>query len=83
MDIRKFFDSVPVEDLLEKVEKSTLLGSQEYHLLSNLLISHSHGLVQGISLSNYLSEIYLEKFDMRLKRIHPRVLYSFRYVSLI
>jgi Reverse transcriptase (RNA-dependent DNA polymerase) len=36
---------------------------------------------QGLSVSNALSEIYLEGLDLKLKRIHPRIIYYSRYVD--
>lgn len=81
MDIKNFFTSIPSNELLSKIDRSTLMRAKEFLLLKQFLMKQQCGLVPGIPVSNYLSEIYLEKFDIRLKRIHPRVLYSFRYVD--
>jgi hypothetical protein len=41
----------------------------------------SKGIPQGLSISNILSEIYLESFDAELKKIHKSVNYYTRFVD--
>ncbi|AOY75324.1 antiviral reverse transcriptase Drt3a [Clostridium formicaceticum] len=81
LDINKFFSSVNTEELLKKIEKSSLLNSVEYHILYNLLKKTPSGLPEGLSISNYLSELYLESFDIKLKKVHSRVAFYSRYVD--
>ncbi|HHY78625.1 MAG TPA: hypothetical protein GX498_09035 [Clostridiales bacterium] len=81
LDINKFFSSIPQKELLDKIERKSLLNSIEYALVHNLLSKVSSGLPEGLSISNYLSELYLENFDFILRRIHPRVAFYARYVD--
>lgn len=81
LDITKFFASVPHDRLLNKLERTAVLNSHEFQLVKSLLSKFSQGLPAGIGLSNYLSELYLESFDLKLKSIHPRVHYYARYVD--
>ncbi|GIK61822.1 MAG: maturase [Ignavibacteriota bacterium] len=81
-DIKKFFNSIPQNLLLQKIKRSSILSLQEYHLLKELLKNTPEkGLPVGISLSSILSEIYLEDFDRIMKRIDQRIGCYFRYVD--
>lgn len=81
LDINKFFSSINNNELLNKIERSSLLNSVEYHILYDLLKKSPSGLPEGISISNYLSELYLESFDIRLKKVHHRIAFYSRYVD--
>ncbi|CEN75119.1 Retron-type reverse transcriptase [[Clostridium] sordellii] len=81
LDIKNFFGSVSNERLLSHLRKKTLLNSNEYYLLHKLLEVSPCGLPEGLSISNYLSEIFLEGFDIKLKDIHKNILFYSRYVD--
>ncbi|WP_160913952.1 antiviral reverse transcriptase Drt3a [Halobacillus litoralis] len=81
LDIENFFQSIHLNDLLSKIEKSSLLQYREYDLLQKLLSKQATGLPTGLSISNYLSELFLEGFDLRLRRIHANILFYSRYVD--
>lgn len=81
IDINNFFPSIPINELKNKIESSSLLQSNEFYLFIQLLNDTKNGLPQGLSVSNYLSELYLENLDMKLKKLHPRILLYSRYVD--
>lgn len=81
IDIKKFFPSVPIGNLLHNIERNSLLSYKEYNLLSKLLTNNDLGLIQGLSISNYLAEIYLENFDRDFDVIHKQKIYYNRYVD--
>jgi retron-type reverse transcriptase len=81
LDIKDFFNSIPQNKLLQKLKESSLLSSEEYYLVKEMLKLIPNGVPQGISISNTLADIYLEGFDYKLKRIHPRISLYSRYVD--
>lgn len=81
LDIKNFFSSIPINKLLQKFKASTLITIQEYHLIKELFKNKKIGIPEGLTISNTLSEIYLENFDYSLRHIHPQLNYSARYVD--
>lgn len=81
LDIKNFFASISNDSLLSYIKQKTLLNSDEYYLLYKLLEVSPSGLPAGLSISNYLSEIFLEGFDIKLKDIHRNILFYSRYVD--
>ncbi|MFT9848079.1 RNA-directed DNA polymerase [Aneurinibacillus sp. REN35] len=81
IDINNFFPSISINELKQKFETSSLLQANEYYIFTQLLNDAKNGLPQGLSISNYLSELFLENLDMKLKRVHPRILLYSRYVD--
>jgi hypothetical protein len=81
LDIKNFFESIPQNNLLHKLKESALLSSSEYYLIKEILKLCHNGVPQGLSISNALSEIYLETLDFELKNIHPRINYYCRFVD--
>lgn len=81
LDIKSFFSSISQEILFDRIKSKTLLNSEEYYLLYKLLEVSPHGLPEGLSVSNYLAEIYLESFDIKLKTIHNNIFFYSRYVD--
>ncbi|ERJ57146.1 antiviral reverse transcriptase Drt3a [Sphingobacterium paucimobilis] len=85
-DIKNFFESIPIAELLRKINKDNLLSQlakkiisrtiNSYHRLSNSTI----GVPRGIGISAYLSELYLREFDNEIRRM-PNVFYYARYVD--
>ncbi len=81
-DIDSFFSKINHEKLLDKLLKSSLLNINQINLIKNLLKKMPNvGIPQGIGISNYLAELYLENFDFEIKSISPRVFYYSRYVD--
>jgi len=81
LDIKNFFPSIPQNRLLQKLKANSLLSSQEYNLVKECLKQSTSGVPQGISISNVLSEIYLEGIDYQLKRLNPKISFYCRYVD--
>lgn len=83
LDIKSFFQSIPHNKLLRKLKNSSLLNYEEYELIKKVLKleSTNRGLPQGISVSNILSEIYLEELDIYLRKMHSGINYYCRYVD--
>jgi Reverse transcriptase (RNA-dependent DNA polymerase) len=81
IDIKKFFDSIPHNKLLYKLKRSSLLSKVEYNLIKEILKKIHTGIPQGLPVSNPLAEIYLEEFDMQMKKIDQRLNYYCRYVD--
>lgn len=80
-DISSFFKNINQDILKKKLFRSSLLNSIQMHLIMNLLNKVENGVPQGIGLSNYLSELYLENFDFEIKGINTRIFYYSRYVD--
>lgn len=82
LDIKSFFSSIPQHKLLQKIKRSSLLSFEEYELTKKILkLAGKNGIPQGLAVSNIFSEIYLENFDIEMKRIHPRINYYCRFVD--
>jgi hypothetical protein len=81
IDIKDFFPSIKQNKLLHKLKRSSILSSNEYHLVKEILKKVEFGIPQGLPISNALSEIYLEEVDFELKRVDQRINYYCRYVD--
>ncbi|WP_343566611.1 antiviral reverse transcriptase Drt3a [Sphingobacterium sp.] len=85
-DVKNFFETIPIERLLRKINKDNLLSQlakkiisrviKKYHTLSDNML----GIPRGIGISAYLSELYLREFDEAIRNL-PRVFYYARYVD--
>ncbi len=84
LDISKFYESISREDLIGKIMGSHLPSSNTKKVIKRLFacpdLSEVRGIPRGISLSNSLSDIYLEKFDNSARKIDG-VYYYVRYVD--
>ncbi|WP_416045842.1 reverse transcriptase domain-containing protein [Priestia megaterium] len=81
IDIKSFFSSIPKNNLLHKLKKGSILSAADYNLIKELLKKVDYGIPQGLSISNPLSEIYLEEFDLEMCRIDQKVNFYSRYVD--
>lgn len=81
LDIKDFFNSIPSHRLIDKLRTGCLLSSIELYLVKEAMKLSSSGLPPGLSISSSLSEIYLERLDFQLKRLHPRLNCYYRYVD--
>lgn len=94
-DIKKFFESIPHKELLEKIEENSLLSYPSKKIIKRvlnqyweILISNGKksptdervGIPRGIGFSPYLSELYLRPFDRKIKSLND-VTYYCRYVD--
>lgn len=81
IDIKNFFSSIPQNNLLHKLKKGSILSASDYNLVKELLKKVNCGIPQGLSISNPLSEIYLEELDLEMKRIDQKLNFYCRYVD--
>jgi hypothetical protein len=82
MDIKSFYESIPIGKLLSRFQSEYRLSSYSIGFLKKLY-SWGEGqylLKRGLSMSALLSEIYMQRFDFRL-RSHPNVIYYARFVD--
>lgn len=81
LDLKNFFNTIPHNKLLHKLKKGSLLSNSEYILVKNILKKVNKGIPQGLPISNPLSEIFLEDFDLQMKKIDQKLNYYCRYVD--
>jgi len=85
-DIRNFYESIPHDKLKDKIYKNEILSSFSKKLINKILndfqkhTESSRGIPRGISISAYLSEIYMQDIDNKIKAL-PNVTYYARYVD--
>ena len=85
-DIKKFYESISRNSLLNKINKEHLLAMTSKKIIQQVLMSYkdlSHndiGIPRGIGISAYLSEIYMRDFDKKI-RSHPEIIFYARYVD--
>lgn len=94
-DIKKFYESIPHKELLQKIEENSLLSFPSKRMIKRVLNQYwgilitdgvksitdeRVGIPRGIGFSAYLSELYLRSFDNRIKSL-PNVTYYSRYVD--
>ena len=94
-DISKFYESIPHNNLIDKIEENSLLSYPSKKIIKEILNQYWKillddgikninderiGLPRGIGVSALLSELYLKDFDKILKSI-PNVTYYARYVD--
>ncbi len=94
-DIKKFYESIPQKELLEKIEENSLLSFPSKNMIKRVLNQYWKiliadgiksttdervGIPRGIGFSAYLSELYLRGFDNKIKSLSNVTYYS-RYVD--
>lgn len=94
-DISKFYESIPHQQLINKIDENSLLNYQSKRIIKNILNQYWKilvadgvktsteervGLPRGIGISAFLSELYLKDFD-KIIRGFPNVIYYARYVD--
>lgn len=90
-DIHKFYESIPQNELMEKLENNTLLSPLSKKLLKRLIyefevikdlsiMDEGRGVPRGFGVSAYLSELYMRDIDNEIKSLQD-VIYYARYVD--
>lgn len=83
-DIKSFYESIPRESVMAKVESNRILSYQNRRIIrqvfSCVAVAAVPGLPRGISISSSLSELYIREFD-RYVRALDGVYYYARYVD--
>jgi hypothetical protein len=91
IDIRGFYESIPQDSLVSKIEENQLLNYHSKRLLKSLIYSYeqskdtklskpSYGVPRGVGASAYLSELYMRDIDSAMKSLGDLCYYS-RYVD--
>lgn len=85
-DLKSFYESVPVDEILNKIHEDNLLSPMSKRFVRQIikeykdLSGNTHGIPRGIGISAYLSELYLRKIDNEIKNA-TNLLYYQRYVD--
>lgn len=85
-DISSFYESIPRDRLLKKLNDDPLLTLTSKKIIRRILHEYQQisgeksGLPRGVGISAYLSELYLRKFDEIILKC-PQTLYYARYVD--
>jgi hypothetical protein len=82
MDVKSFYESIPMKKLLQDLESDCRLSSYSISLLRRLYSSEdgTYCLKRGLCMSALLSEYYMRTFDFAL-RSHTNVIYYARFVD--
>lgn len=84
LDIKSFYESIDKQKIIDDLKKGYRLNSQTLNLVENVLnnssLSSVSGLPRGLCISSIMSEQYLKKFDLEIKRIDG-VYYYARFVD--
>jgi hypothetical protein len=85
-DIESFYESIPHEKLLQKLNEENLLTFSSKKIIFQILSEYKRlsgsnvGLPRGIGISAYLAELYMRDIDQAIKSL-PTVSYYARYVD--
>jgi len=90
-DIKSFYESIPQDKLLKKIDENQLLNYRSKKLIKSLvwqyeavkdklLYKMGQGVPRGIGISAYLSELYMRDIDRRIGQLNDIVYYA-RYVD--
>lgn len=91
IDLKGFYESIPQDILMKKVDENQLLNYQSKKLLKTLVYSYEtikdssiykkgHGIPRGLGVSAYLAELYMRDIDGEMNLI-PDLVYYARYVD--
>jgi len=90
-DIESFYESIPQDKLLQKIEGNNLLSSLSKKLIKKIfyefesvkdttIINPGKGIPRGVAISPLLAELYLKDLDREIQSI-PDLIYYARYVD--
>ncbi|MGD0697049.1 MAG: antiviral reverse transcriptase Drt3a [Terriglobia bacterium] len=85
-DIKDFYESIPHEGLLNKIDAESLLALPSRKIIRQVLNDYRDlsggrtGIPRGVGVSAYLSELYMRDFDDAIKS-HDELVYYARYVD--
>lgn len=85
-DIQGFYESIPHDKLLQKLNEDNLLTIYSKNIIFQILNEYKRlskstiGLPRGVGVSAYLSELYMRDIDKMIKSL-PTVSYYARYVD--
>lgn len=90
-DITSFFESIPQQALLDKINANNLLNNKTKGMIRGILSEYNRqkdthkiktdcGVPRGIGISSYLSEIYMHDIDQHIRNREEVIFYA-RYVD--
>jgi hypothetical protein len=87
-DVKSFFESIPQNGLLEKIQNDSLISAESLKFLKRIFYQFNNakkeydeiGLPRGLAFSSYLAELYLRNIDEKIQRIEG-IFYYRRYVD--
>lgn len=85
-DLEDFYESVPHQLLIRKINEDNLLDHLSKQVIRNLLFSYreitggAKGIPRGVGVSAYLAELYMKDIDKEIKSL-PHLVYYGRYVD--
>jgi hypothetical protein len=90
-DVTHFFESIPHNQLLNFIEKNSLLSVKSKKFIKAILSEYDkvkdktdnplgQGIPRGIGISSYLAELYMKDLDEEIRK-RPEVLFYARYVD--
>lgn len=90
-DINSFYESIPQNRLISKLEKNRLLSNESVKMIKKLLyefeevkdtavIDINKGVPRGIGVSAYLAELYMREVDEKIRQMDDVVYYA-RFVD--
>ena len=85
-DIKEFYESIPHENLLKKINDDNLLTHISMRFIQQILNEFkdksgtTKGVPRGIGISPYLTELYMRDIDAKIKQL-PNLMYYARYVD--
>lgn len=87
LDISSFYESVPQQELIKRLERDGLLSVQSKRILKQSLKAYSDlnggtlkGIPRGVNISADLSELYMRDLDENIKQLDGVCFYA-RYVD--
>ena len=90
-DITSFFESIPQQVLLKKINANNLVNNKTKGMIKGILSEYNRqkdtnkikadcGVPRGIGISSYLSEIYMQDIDQHIRNREEVIFYA-RYVD--
>lgn len=90
-DITGFFESIPQQALLDKINANNLVNNKTKGMIKGILSEYNRqkdpnkikadcGVPRGIGISSYLSEIYMHDIDQHIRNLQNVIFYA-RYVD--
>lgn len=85
-DIKEFYESIPYDKLLIKLNKDNLLTFSSKKILREILYEYQTksgstcGIPRGVGVSAYLAELHMRDIDVKIKSL-PNLTYYARYVD--
>ncbi|MBS1571777.1 MAG: hypothetical protein JST62_05200 [Bacteroidetes bacterium] len=85
-DIKEFYENIPHEKLLKKINDDNLLTHLSMRFIQQILSEFkdksgaTKGVPRGIGISPYLTELYMRDIDAKIKQL-PNLMYYARYVD--